>query len=156
MVNVETVWPPAGANKFARKGCQSLRGAHADMRPVCAEITPISQTPLLGWSIELIVDIYLQCLIKPLVQSVRTNMYSTSTERYKKIALKPVFVRVSFCIYLKQLKKEGLEGTVQKWSSVFIGALRMAKTLYCTLIKNKIKFSSYIGKFRVEQLQSHI
>ncbi len=24
-----------------------------------------------------------------------------------------------------------------------------------TLIKNKIKFSSYIGKFRVEQLQSH-
>jgi hypothetical protein len=25
-----------------------------------------------------------------------------------------------------------------------------------TLIKTKIKFSSYIGKFRVEQLQSHI
>jgi hypothetical protein len=25
-----------------------------------------------------------------------------------------------------------------------------------TLIKKKIKFSSYIGKFRVEQLQSHI
>jgi hypothetical protein len=25
-----------------------------------------------------------------------------------------------------------------------------------TLIKNKIKFSSYIGKFRVDQLQSHI
>jgi hypothetical protein len=25
-----------------------------------------------------------------------------------------------------------------------------------TLIKNKIKFSSYIRKFRVEQLQSHI
>ncbi len=25
-----------------------------------------------------------------------------------------------------------------------------------TLIKNKIKFSSYLGKFRVEQLQSHI
>ncbi len=32
-------------------------------------------------------------------------------------------------------------------------------TVFCkfpTLIKNKIKFSSYIGKFRVEQLQSHI
>jgi hypothetical protein len=25
-----------------------------------------------------------------------------------------------------------------------------------TLIKKKIKFSSYIGKFRMEQLQSHI
>jgi hypothetical protein len=29
-------------------------------------------------------------------------------------------------------------------------------TCHCTLIKKKIKFSSYIGKFRVEQLQSHI
>ncbi len=28
--------------------------------------------------------------------------------------------------------------------------------LLSTLIKKKIKFSSYIGKFRVEQLQSHI
>ncbi len=27
--------------------------------------------------------------------------------------------------------------------------------LYSTLIKKKIKFSSYVGKFRVEQLQSH-
>ncbi len=27
---------------------------------------------------------------------------------------------------------------------------------YCTLIKKKIKFSSYIRKFRMEQLQSHI
>jgi hypothetical protein len=29
-------------------------------------------------------------------------------------------------------------------------------TTHCALIKKKIKFSSYIGKFRVEQLQSHI
>jgi hypothetical protein len=29
-------------------------------------------------------------------------------------------------------------------------------TTKATLIKKKIKFSSYIGKFRVEQLQSHI
>ncbi len=28
--------------------------------------------------------------------------------------------------------------------------------LLCTLIKNKIKFSSYIRKFRMEQLQSHL
>jgi hypothetical protein len=28
--------------------------------------------------------------------------------------------------------------------------------VYSTLIKNKIKFSSYIRKFRMEQLQSHI
>jgi hypothetical protein len=29
-------------------------------------------------------------------------------------------------------------------------------SLVITVIKKKIKFSSYIGKFRVEQLQSHI
>jgi hypothetical protein len=29
-------------------------------------------------------------------------------------------------------------------------------TTCCALIKKKIKFSSYIGKFRMEQLQSHI
>ena len=28
--------------------------------------------------------------------------------------------------------------------------------LFGALIKKKIKFSSYIGKFRMEQLQSHI
>jgi hypothetical protein len=31
-----------------------------------------------------------------------------------------------------------------------------ALSLPLTLIKKKIKFSSYIGKFKVEQLQSHI
>ncbi len=31
-----------------------------------------------------------------------------------------------------------------------------ANFLFCTLIKKKIKFSSYIGKSRVEQFQSHI
>ncbi len=32
----------------------------------------------------------------------------------------------------------------------------MCLCVWATLIKKKIKFSSYIGKFRVEQLQSHI
>jgi hypothetical protein len=32
----------------------------------------------------------------------------------------------------------------------------LGNTLYCTLIKKKIKFSSYIRKFRMEQLQSHM
>ncbi len=33
---------------------------------------------------------------------------------------------------------------------------KTSQSLYPTLIKKKIKFSSYIRKFRVEQLQSHI
>jgi hypothetical protein len=73
--------------------------------------------------------------------------------------MKPVFVRLSFCIYLKQLKMEmskhlkgpshniinGSRGlyTVQRWRSVFIRALRAAKTLnlrYCinTTVKDDL------------------
>ncbi len=37
-----------------------------------------------------------------------------------------------------------------------INFIRVTTCIYPTLIKKKIKFSSYIRKFRVEQLQSHI
>jgi hypothetical protein len=40
--------------------------------------------------------------------------------------------------------------------TLMICHLRIFHGVLATLIKNKIKFSSYIGKFRVEQLQSHI
>jgi hypothetical protein len=37
-----------------------------------------------------------------------------------------------------------------------IGKFFYNHSKHCTLIKNKIKFSLYIRKFRVEHLQSHI
>jgi hypothetical protein len=50
------------------------------------------------------------------------------------------------------------EGEAENGGVVHEGAVRVKSTLQpkTTLIKKKIKFSSYIRKFRVEQLQSHI
>jgi hypothetical protein len=48
-------------------------------------------------------------------------------------------------------------GGEQAWLTTWLMLLPDIKAIYIyTLIKKKIKFSSYIRKLRVEQLQSHI
>jgi hypothetical protein len=52
-----------------------------------------------------------------------------------------------------------LNGAADKegwWVGVWDGSVTVIYVIVnATLIKKKIKFSSYLGKFRVEQLQSH-
>jgi hypothetical protein len=51
---------------------------------------------------------------------------------------------------------EGAEGGVGQADGGAVQAQADHGEYISTLIKRKVKFSSYIGKFRVEQLQSHI
>ncbi len=67
--------------------------------------------------------------------------------------------RVSYCNEIGQ-------GFLLEWGQAGFFTVEMGQTGFSigmesardpnALIKKKIKFSSYIGKFRVEQLQSHI
>ncbi len=63
-----------------------------------------------------------------------------------------IFVLVQRLKYKCFLPKATVDGSLQ----LCISAKATSTASPCTLIKNKIKFSSYIRKFRVEQLQSHI
>ncbi len=70
---------------------------------------------------------------------------------------------------LRKLKREGERGDMRKYRKLSLPSLAVQagpkipsplnvpeKVGISTLIKNEIKFSLYIRKFRVEQLQSHI
>jgi hypothetical protein len=63
-----------------------------------------------------------------------------------------IFVLVQPVKYKCFLPKVTVDGSLQ----LCISGKAASTASPCTLIKKKIKFSSYLRKFRVEQLQSHI
>jgi hypothetical protein len=88
-----------------------------------------------------------------------TSLAEVSTE-YKKYRIKQIrnSARYSMDRSTRRGYKKGC--TVQHSEALRIvhsTQYRQAQKYYTsTLIKKKIEFSSYIGRFRVEQLQSHI